>query len=119
MWLYMVIYTLKLYLGCLDLYFGCLKCILESGLVFGVHGLVFWVSGLVRKVIEPHLRQEGLGGCKPLAYSHLVWRARRVHFRVFLSKSTFRAINGHPKQYVLVGTIFNYRFHFGLPGTSL
>ena len=48
------------------------------------------------------------------AYSHLVWYARRVHFRVFLSKSTLRSINGHPKQYILADTIFNYRFHFGL-----
>ncbi len=41
------------------------------------------------------------------------------HFRVFLEKSTFASINGHPKQYILVDTIFNYRFHFGLPGKCL
>ena len=40
--------------------------------------------------------------------------AGRVHFQVFLYKSTFCSINGHPKQYILVDTIFNYRFHFGL-----
>ena len=53
------------------------------------------------------------------AYSHLVWYARRVHFRVFLQKSKFCSINGHPKQYILVDTIFNYRFHLGLPGKCL
>ena len=41
------------------------------------------------------------------------------HFGVFLSKSTFAAIKGHPEQYILVDTIFNYRFHFGLPGKCL
>ena len=35
------------------------------------------------------------------------------HFR------TFGSINGHPKQYILVDTTFNYRFHFGLPGNCL
>ena len=61
---------------------------------------------------------ENLGRCLPVCpYSHLVWSAGRVHFRVFLYKSTFCSINGHPKQYILVDTIiFNYRFHFGLPG---
>ena len=43
----------------------------------------------------------------------------RVHFRVFLEKSTFCYINGHPKQYIVVDTIFNYILHFGLPGTCL
>ena len=41
------------------------------------------------------------------------------HFRGFLKKSQFCSINGHPKQYILVDTIFNYIFHFGLPGTCL
>ena len=31
----------------------------------------------------------------------------------------FCSINGHPKQYILVDTIFNYIFHFGLPGTYI
>ena len=30
-----------------------------------------------------------------------------------LEKSIFDYINGHPKQYILVDTIFNYIFHFG------
>ena len=40
-------------------------------------------------------------------------------FSGFPLKSTFYSINGHPKQYILVDTIFNYRFHFGLPGKYL
>ena len=51
-----------------------------------------------------------------MAYSHLVWHDRRVHFWVFFKKSTCCSINGHPEQYMIVDTIFNYRFHFGLPG---
>ena len=42
-----------------------------------------------------------------------------VHFRVFLEKPRFCYRNGHHKQYILVDTIFNYRFHFGLPGKCL
>ena len=42
-----------------------------------------------------------------------------VHVRAVLQKSTFYYINGHPKEYILVDTIFNYRFHLGLPGTCL
>ena len=39
----------------------------------------------------------------------------RVHFRVFLEKSICCYIlNGHNKQYILVGTIFNYICHCGL-----
>jgi len=43
----------------------------------------------------------------------------RVHFRVFLEKYIICYINGHHKQYVLVDTIFNYMFYFGLPATCL
>ena len=46
------------------------------------------------------------------AFSHLVWHDGRVHFRLFLKKSTFCSINGHPNQYILVDTMFDYRFHF-------
>jgi len=42
-----------------------------------------------------------------------------VIYGVFIKQSTFCHINGHPKQYILVDTIFNYRFHFGLPGKCL
>ena len=42
-----------------------------------------------------------------------------VHFRAFLEKPRFCYRNGHHKQYILVDTIFNYRFHFGLPGKCL
>jgi len=45
---------------------------------------------------------------------HLVWHDRRVHFRFFLKKTTFCSINRHPKEYILVDTTFDYRFHFGL-----
>ena len=31
-----------------------------------------------------------------------------------IKKTTFCYIDGHPKQCILVDTIFNYRFHFGL-----
>jgi hypothetical protein len=27
-------------------------------------------------------------------------------------------VHGHPKQYIQVGTIFNYRIHFGFPGNQ-
>ena len=40
-------------------------------------------------------------------------------FHFFLKKYTFCHINRHPEQYILVNTIFNYRFHAGLPGTCL
>ena len=45
--------------------------------------------------------------------------ANLVIYGVFIKQSTFSHINGHPKQYILVDTIFNYRFHFGLPGKRL
>ena len=35
---------------------------------------------------------------------------------MFIKKSTFCHINEHPKQYIPVDTIFNYRFHIGLQG---
>ena len=34
--------------------------------------------------------------------------------RVFIGESIFCYRNGHPKQYILVDTIFSYMFHFGL-----
>jgi len=43
----------------------------------------------------------------------------QVHFVGFLGKSRLCYINGHHKQYILVNTIFNYSFHFGLPGICL
>ena len=39
--------------------------------------------------------------------------------RFSLKESTFCHINGRPKQYIQVDTMFNYRFHFGLPGKCL
>jgi len=42
-----------------------------------------------------------------------------VHFRVFLGQLKCCYINGHHKQYILLDTIFNYVFHFGLPGICL
>ena len=39
----------------------------------------------------------------------------QVHFRIFLDKSKCCYINGHHKQSILVDTIFNYIFNFGLP----
>jgi len=43
----------------------------------------------------------------------------RLHFVGFLEKSIFYYKDGHHKQYILVDTIFNYIFHFGIPGTYL
>ena len=61
--------------------------------------------------------------CGQLLCSH-AWPPKsnlaNLLIHVFLFKqSTFCYINGHPKQYILVDTIFNYRFHFGLPGKCL
>ena len=55
----------------------------------------------------------GTRGRRPnsVNYSNLI---SFLHFWVFLKKSTFGSINGHLKQYILVDTIFNYIFHFGL-----
>jgi len=51
-----------------------------------------------------------------VAYSHLVWRDRRAHFPAFFKKHTCCSINGHPKQYILVDTIFCNVLHSGLQG---
>ena len=48
-----------------------------------------------------------------------MWGDGRVYFQVLLDKSIFCYINGHHKQYIQVDIIFNYMFHFGLPGTCL
>ena len=45
--------------------------------------------------------------------------ANLVIYGLFIKKSTFWDINGYPKQCILVDTMFNYRFHFGLPGKCL
>jgi len=45
--------------------------------------------------------------------------ANLVIYGVFIKTSTFCHINRHPNQYILADTIFNYRFHFGLPGKCL
>ena len=45
--------------------------------------------------------------------------ANLATYGVFIKQKTCCDINGHPKQYILVGTIFNYRFHFGLLGTCI
>ena len=45
--------------------------------------------------------------------------ANLVIYGVFIKKTTFRHINLHPKQYILVDTIFNRRYHFGLPRKCL
>ena len=45
--------------------------------------------------------------------------ANLVIYGVFIRKSTFCHINRHPKQHILVDTVFNYRFHFALPGKCL
>jgi len=46
--------------------------------------------------------------------------ANLVIYEVFISKMNILLhTHVHPKQYILVDTIFNYRFHFGLPGKHL
>ena len=62
--------------------------------------------------------------CQFLTWGAYTWLpnsnlANLVIYMVFINKSTFCHINGHPKQYIPVDTIFNYRFHFGLPGKCL
>ena len=65
-----------------------------------------------------------LGYCQALcpcssAYLSLGPDDGQAHFRVFIEKSIFCYINGHHKHYILADTIFDYIFHFGLPGTCL
>ena len=54
-----------------------------------------------------------------LSILHLRRGDRRVYFRVVLAKSICCYINGHHKQYIQIDIIFNYMFHFGLPGKCL
>ena len=41
------------------------------------------------------------------------------HFRMFIGKYIVCYINGYHKQCILADTLFNYIFHFGLPGKCL
>ena len=70
--------------------------------------------------------QAGPGPCKmcilPMYMYRFLYMYRydgRVHFPVFLDKSTVCYINGHYKQYILEDTIFNYIAHLELPRTCL
>ena len=93
--------------------------------LFGAGGALYamlpcpgWVSKAPRTgILHPSANPETLKNLPIWTPSSNL--ANLMIFGAFLKKSTLCHINGHPKQYIPVDTIFNYRFHFGLPGKGL
>ena len=146
--LYLYFRCLDLYFGCLNWYFGCLHtCRMwlwraRSGGGGRAAGGPIPVWGSCR-FAGIHFQESDLrfeqnlnlsASVKPsdfecfssvikrtLPYSRPVPKTgwRRGSILGFSLKKKCCYINGHHKQYILVDTIFNYIFHFGLPGKCL
>jgi len=121
---------LNFYFGCLDLYLGVWTCFPFPGwrdfrclnLYFGRH-FTPAKRGAARRLAKLEQLETGKAPCSPewIPFTErlaAIWQILRFPW-CFLKKSTFCHINRHPKQYILVDTIFNYSFHFGLPGKCL